>query len=307
MRVRNALEEARHLVGTGLDPHVLEPSPPAVKDPPWFADDPTAGGHVDWNEWVDLHPEHAAWAKERWLASYGRLGQIPPGYAEARVALHRLAVYVISPARQRANGKMALRWTLGGIGTPFFGDDEQVRVAGTDLVRQRGLRAWAEPITSLEKAAAFVLEGPPDGAWAETLDVPTLDPADRELPVDVDSAHFLAAWYGFAWSVLEELRADADSVEPSRVQLWPEHFDAAFDCLSDERRATFGASPGDTSSSAPYLYVVSPRVSAIAGDLWNSTSFPGAVLPFGDLSGAPDQRATALEFFRSRRSALRAP
>ncbi|MBV8295363.1 MAG: hypothetical protein JO085_00885, partial [Acidimicrobiia bacterium] len=52
-------------------------------------------------------------------------------------------------------------------------------------------------------------------------------------------------WYGFAWSVLEELRSDAGSVEPSRVQLWPEHFDAAFDCLDERRRATFGASPGE--------------------------------------------------------------
>ena len=217
-------------------------------------------------------------------------------------------MYVISPARQRANGKMALRWTLGGIGTPFFGEDEQVRIRGTDLVRQRGSEAWADPITSLDKAAAFVLDGPPDGTWTEAFDVPAMDPTDEELPVDLEAARFLASWYGFAWSVLEELRADTESVEPSRVQLWPEHFDAAFDCLSEERRATFGASPGDASSDEPYLYVISPRVSAIPGDpVGLRPSFDGAMLPLSGLVDAPDQRATALEFFRARRSALAAP
>jgi hypothetical protein len=304
MDARNPLDEARRLVGADREPRVLEPSPPAVKDEPWFADDPVAGGDVDWQDWVEVHPEHASWAKERWLASYGRLGQVPPGYNEARIALHRLAVYVISPARQRATGKIGLRWTLGGIGTPFFGNDEQVRIFGTDLVRQQGFEARTEPITSLDKAAAFVLDGRPDGAWTERLDVPAMDPTDAELPVAVDTTRFLAAWYGFAWSVLEELRADTESVEPSRVQLWPEHFDAAFDCLSAERRATFGASPGDASSNAPYLYVTSPRVSSLSSDLWNSTSFEGAMLPFSDLVDAPDQRATALNFFCARRSAL---
>src|SRR3974390_3460736 len=108
MHVRIAVDEARQLVGEGLEPRVLEPSPPAVADEPWFADDPTAGGNVDWQVWVEHHPEHAAWASERWLAAYGRLGQVPPDYNDARVACHRLAAYVISPARRRVNGKLAL-------------------------------------------------------------------------------------------------------------------------------------------------------------------------------------------------------
>jgi len=304
MRARNALNEARRLVGKGLEPRVLEPSPPAVVDGVWFADDPAAGGDVDWRQWVDRHPEHRAWARERWLAAFARVGQAPPAYADTRLAFHRLAVYAISPARQRANGKMALRWTLGGFGTPFFGDDEQVRVRGTELMRQRGGQAWAEPITTLDEAASFVLDGPPDGSWAKTLDVPGTGPTGEELPVNVDGARFLADWYGFAWSVLEELRADAECDEPSRVQLWPEHFDAAFDCPLGDHRATFGASPGDASSDVPYLYVVSPGTSDPSDGLWNSTSFEGAVLPFSDLVDAIDQRATALEFFRLRRTAL---
>ena len=55
---RNALEEARRLVGEGLDPRVLEPSPPAVTEAPWYADDPAVGGNVDWTAWFGGHPEH---------------------------------------------------------------------------------------------------------------------------------------------------------------------------------------------------------------------------------------------------------
>lgn len=41
-KVRNAYNEAADLVGNALLTHVLEPSPPAVNDGEWFADDPVA-------------------------------------------------------------------------------------------------------------------------------------------------------------------------------------------------------------------------------------------------------------------------
>jgi hypothetical protein len=304
MRARDALLEARHLVGKDYEPRVLEPSPPAVVDGVWFADDPAVGGNVDWREWARAHPEHTGWVSERWLAAYRRLGPAPRTYLGTRLALHRLAVYVVAPARRRSTGKMALRWTLGGIGTPFFGDDEQIRVTGTDLVRQRGSRAWTRPLTTLADAARFVLAGPPDGAWAENLDVPRLGDPDEKLAVDRGAVAFLADWYGFAWSVLEELRAEISSMEPSRVQLWPEHFDAAFDGRAQEGPVTFGASPGDDAYRDPYLYVVSPGVKRLTGPLWNAEPFVGAVLTYNELLDAPDQRAAALEFFRLRRELL---
>jgi hypothetical protein len=304
MKARNALLEARQMVGAGYDPRVLEPSPPAIVDGVWFADDPAVGGNLVWDEWVRSHPEDTSWVSDRWLAAYRRLAPPPPTVLDTRQALHRLAVYVVSPARQRVTGKMALRWTLGGIGTPFFGDDQQIRIVGTDLVRQRGSRAWRQPITSLADAASFVLEGPPDGVWADKLDVPALGDTDQKLAVDRDAVDFLADWYGFAWSVLEELRADVESRQPNRVQLWPEHFDAAFDELAREGRVTFGASPGDGSYREPYLYVVSPGVKQSTSPLWNAEPFVGAALKYRDLLDAPDQRAAALEFYRTRRELL---
>ncbi|MGH9283956.1 MAG: hypothetical protein ACRD0S_13595, partial [Acidimicrobiales bacterium] len=42
---------------------------------------------------------------------------------------------------------------------------------------------------------------------------------------------------------------------PSRVQLWPEHFDLAVDLGPEGRRANFGGSPGDDAHPEPYLYV----------------------------------------------------
>jgi hypothetical protein len=40
------------------------------------------------------------------------------------------------------------------------------------------------------------------------------------------------------------------------------------------------------------------------GTAWNTTSFAGAILTFDELDSASDQRATAIEFFRSRRDLL---
>ncbi|MDQ3897086.1 MAG: hypothetical protein M3326_07545, partial [Actinomycetota bacterium] len=286
---------------------------------PWFADDPvwgersTAGrsvvspvdnGDLTWDQWLASHRDYASWAADRWLGAPRRLTPAPETLVETRLALHRLAVYVLSPARRRANGKIALRWTLGGFGTPFFGADQQVRLAGTDLVRQARDTAATQPVSSLGQAATFLLDGPPDVAWAEPFDVPAAGDLDDELPVDPDAAAFLADWYGFAWSVLEELRVQPQSTDPSRVQLWPEHFDAAFDCLAPEVRATFGASPGDGHVPEPYLYVTSVALEGPGDELWNATTFRGAILPFSDLVGVPDQREAALDFLLTRQAAL---
>jgi hypothetical protein len=318
---RNARLEAQEVVGDRFEARVLEPSPPAVVDGEWFADDPVAvddaargrpvvspmvTGDLSWNEWLGTRPEHARWAAARWLGAFRRLPVPPPTLAETRLALHRLAVYVVSPARRRVNGKLGLRWTLGGFGTPFFGADEQVRVAGVQLVRQQGEAAQARPITTLDAAASLALDGPPDVSGTEEFDVPALGDVDEPLAVDPGSADFLSDWYGFAASVLEELRADRESVEATRVQLWPEHFDVAFDCLPADLRATFGASPGDAAVAEPYLYVLPRQVDEAPSTLWNAESFRGAILPVRDLVAEPDQHAAAVQFLGARHAALRA-
>jgi hypothetical protein len=295
------------------DARVLEPSPPAVSEPPWFADDPigredppgelprvlpVAGGELHWEDLVAEDPDLGAWCSERWLAAYGRLGPAPSELPATRVALHRLAEAVISPARERANGKIALRYTRGGFGTPFFAADVQLRVLADRLVVQAGELERSAPITTLAEMAELV--------GRELLPQAPTD-ADR-LAVDRECASFLGNWFGFAASVLEELRASAtDALEPSRPQLWPEHFDMAVEIGVEQagRRAGYGASPGDESHPEPYLYVV-PWGEVPDDHLWQAAGFRGAELPYQTLLESADQRETALGFFGERLDALTA-
>jgi hypothetical protein len=285
--MRNPRAEAFERLEGRYEVRVLEPSPPAVRRPPWFADDPAARGKVKrgrklvspvtsgdilWDDLAAGDPALAEWCADRWLGAWRRLGPIPSGFADTRAALHRVAEDVMKPARERANGKFGLRYTRDGFGTPFFGADEQVRVEGTELI----------------------FDSPSD---------------HRRVRLDVDSAaaRALADWYGFSSSVLEQLRAEGPrKFEASRVQLWPEHFDLAVVMGSEAagRRANYGCSPGDEQHPEPYVYVAPFEPAAARGEGWNATGFAGAELSYAELLGAGDQRARALDFLRDRLAAL---
>lgn len=162
------------------------------------------------------------------------------------------------------------------------------RIDGVELVADQDVR---EGIGSLARAAQLV------GLPNERLD-------DTALAIDPASAALLADYYAFACSVLETLRGETTAEQdPSRITLWPEHFDLAFEFGSEAegRRAAYGASPGDEEHDEPYLYV-GPWTAPPAGALWRATGFDGAELLYSDLGEEP--RAEALAFFRSRRDAL---
>jgi hypothetical protein len=221
-----------------------------------------------------------------------------------------LAEHVLSRARYNANGKIGLRYTRRGVGTPWFRHldrDAQVRIEGTNVVVHEDGDTQSAPVTTV--AAAAELAGVQPGAPEEVYAPTTSFTPDAPLVLDARSVEFLGAWFGFATSVLEQLRAEADPVdEPSRVQLWPEHFDLSVD-LGDEhagRRGTFGASPGDDVDRDPYLYVT--HWADVAEDeFWNEAHFPGASLTVVTLADASDQRASALRFLRRGRDLLRGP
>jgi hypothetical protein len=303
----NPRAEAAARLGGRYDARVLEPAPPAVNEPPWFADDPVGRddppgdlprvspvgtGGLLWEDLLPDDPSLADWCADRWLAAHRRLAPAPERLAATRIALHRLAALVMSPARAHANGKIALRFTHGGFGTPFFAGDVQLRVVADRLVVQTGTEERAAQITTLSAMAAHV--GPDLLPDAPTDSAP--------LEVDPRAAAFVGDWFGFAASVLEELRAGAgDTLEPSRVQLWPEHFDLSVELGAEAsgRRAGYGASPGDERHAHPYLYVT-PWAAVPDGPLWQSPAFRGAELGLPELLEAPDQRAAGVAFFRAR-------
>ena len=308
-----AATKAPDMAGVG----VLEPSPPAVTAPPWFADDPAvpaarpAIGPTDafdqtWDQRCRDTPTLSDWCAERWLGAWRRLPPIPEQLLATRDSLHAVAEHVLSPARHAANGKIGLRWTRGGFGTPYFvrdGRDVQVRVDGTELVVDDGGVCRRAPLTTLREAAAFVgvAPGAPTAVFTPTT------PLDLDAPLVVDpvAAAFLSDWFGFATSVLEQLRAEASAdLEPSRVQLWPEHFDVAVELgpVAEGRRAGYGGSPGDEPHPGPYLYVVPWEHPHGRG--WDETHFRGSRLACHDLQEAADQRGTALGFLRERRGVV---
>jgi hypothetical protein len=310
----NSRIEARERLAGRYEVRVLEPSPPAITDGPWFADDPVARGaqnagvplvspvgtgDLRWEEVAEGNDALGGWCAERWLGPYRRLGRVPPQLVATRLSLHRLAEEVIAPARRHANGKFGLRYTRGGFGTPFFAADVQVRVQGTELIVDQDGQLRRTEITTLAAAAEHL--------GTELL------PAGRELdraPLQLDGsgAAFLGNWYGFAASVLEELRAESASHEPSRVQLWPEHFDVALELgrEAEAARAAYGLSPGDAGHEEPYLYVA-PWSAPAPGSLWQASGFTGAELAYAEILAAEDQRAAALAFFRDRLDALARP
>ncbi len=284
----NPRAEAEDKLGGDYEARVLEPSPPAVTDPP-YTDDPVDPGEVPegrelvspvhnrgdhtWDEIAAQDPEIAPWCAERWLGAWKRLEPLPATFTETRIALHKVAEAVVAPARKPEN-EISLRYTRGGFGTPFFeqdGVDCQVRIEGAELIRQRGAEESREPL-------------PPE--------------------VDGATSRALGDLYGFACSVLEQLRADESEADSTMVRIWPEHFDIAVELGDGETGANFGASPGDENHDEPYLYVGPFDAGLASGELWNATGFPGAELGYSELLAADDQRRTALDFMRERYRAL---
>jgi hypothetical protein len=132
----------------------------------------------------------------------------------------------------------------------------QVRIEGTELVTRAA-----------------------DGT--ETREPIAADAADAARPAD---------FFAFVHGVLETLREKA--LAPSDINLWPEHFDVAFDdqeVSTAARRAT-SSTPSRTSMSLPGCRLRPARC---------GTGFTGAEAPYdGDA-------AAALAFLRERRDACR--
>lgn len=228
------------------------------------------------------------------------LKPLPESYGRTTADLHRLAVYVVSPAQRLVNGEIIMESTHGGFST-FEYDGHVTRVVDDRLV----VDGAAHPITTL-RAAAAALGIEPDVGQQEQFDVPPHGDLDEPLNIDLASAAVLADWFEFATEALEGLRSHAAPEDDvTIVRIWPEHFDAAIDMGDNAagRRATYGGSPGDRHHAEPYLYA-SPWAGRI-DDFFGDPTFKGASLLYSDLLAAPDPAAAAAEFLAEARDRVR--
>ena len=240
------------------------------------------------------------------------LAAVGPTLVTTRSALHRLAFYVLSAAREAGTGRIGLCSTPGGFGTPPFEDAEGrtrvLRVEGRDLVVETDDRAHRSPITTVGAAAELVGITPDPTRGAE-FDVPAIGPLDEPLVIDLDASSLLGEWYRFGFDTLDALLSEAEA-EPEEAatdaQLWPEHFDVGIDLGSAEAdaRASYGASPGDDRHPEPYLDVAAWSDVDRNDEYWNDAHFSGASLTLSELTAGGDPLDRAISFLQSGRRRL---
>lgn len=220
------------------------------------------------------------------------MNPLPPTFAATRESLRAVACYVISPARKARTGRIGLRATGDGFGTPPFDDGSRIVVRGAVLAVEP-TDAEGRPITTLVAGAAYLgLDLSADPGVGH--DLPPFRP-EADLAVDPDASFALGAWYAYGQASLDALRDELSGPEISEAQLWPEHFDLAVTVdLGPDTKANVGFSPGDASHDDPYLYVGPFDTSGLTGDYWNAPF--GALVGYEDLRAAPDARAAALAF-----------
>ncbi len=226
------------------------------------------------------------------------LQPLPPTFATTRDALHQIAFFAIAPARYHAVGRMGLRATPGGFGTPEYGG-KVARVEGDLLVFENEGNIATQTITTVREAANFFGVDYQVEWFADFHD--PLAPADPDAPlaVDAEASRALGEWFAFGTDVLNALRAQGtEDDDISEVQLWPEHFDPATELGDYEKgqRASFGASPGDANHDGPYLYVAAWSEIDRSNPYWNDEHFNGASLGYAELAAASDPAARGLDF-----------
>ena len=238
------------------------------------------------------------------------LAVVGPTLVATRQDLHRLAFYVLSASRHAATGRIGLRSTPGGFGTPPFDDTDGtarvLRVEGNDLVVESDGRVQRAPITTLA-AAAELVGITPDGDRGAEFDVPDVGSLDEPLTVDPDASALLAEWYRLGFDALEAIRSEATPEDDAtEAQLWPEHFDVGIDMGSAEAgaRASYGASPGDDGHPEPYLYVAAWSDVDRSEAFWNDTHFGGASLGLSELTAGGDPADRSVSFLSEGRRRL---
>lgn len=227
-----------------------------------------------------------------------RLNPLPDDFQFTRDQMHQIAFYAIAPARYSSEGRMGLKATPGGFGTPEF-DGRVARVEANLLVYEQQGNIATQTIGTIRAAAEFFGHEYDPEWYTDFRDpLPPMDP-DRPLKIEAAPALALGDWFRFGFELLTELQSQVTRDDDmSECQLWPEHFDAAIEMGSEEkgRRASYGASPGDKDHLEPYLYVSAWSEIDSSEQFWNDRYFNGSSLPFVELAEAADPVRAGLEF-----------
>ena len=216
-------------------------------------------------------------------------------------AMARVATHVLARRRYACSGRFGLRSAPGAIATPMFGDDETLRLSSRYLLRER--RVGDAMTTSALPTAGATLRDLADFAdcdltvdFAVGHDTPALGEPDAPLNLGPNNVALVATWFAAVAAALDEVIGVSATDSASAVQLWPEHFDLAVDLAAGSGRANLGASPGDSFSEEPYVYV-GPWDPRRPGDptYWN-VGF-GAMVRYEEIRAADKPLDAIVAFF----------
>jgi hypothetical protein len=228
---------------------------------------------------------------------------LPQDFAATVRSLHMIAFHVLSPARYLSEDRMGLEAAPQGFGTPWFASSAGRRRLRMELdqlvVEFDGTSRRTRP-GDLASACAFA-DTDFQAVWYDDFhDPPPPTDPTRRLVIDVEAARIVADWFALASESLTRVSEAAGHLDPSRLTLWPEHFDIATELGHDHggARASYGASPGDPHHDEPYLYVSPWDKGRAVGTFWNDHSFEGASVPHREVLAAADPTAAAAGFFR---------
>lgn len=241
------------------------------------------------------------------------LSKPPANYLGALHSWHIMAAYVISGVRRRALKKIGLRHCEGGYCAQIQTDDSyrEIQMTTNTITDLKDGNVKTHVPKTLKDAAEF-LGTEVDTQWAEPFDIPKISNEDEPIKVDAKSGVFLGQWFNFAYQVLEQVREMSIENGSNTIQLWPEHFDFAFEWGDDDdgTKASVGISPADAHDDGirqPYLYVSLWYPDNLAKEkfdenIFNSKTFKGAILKLDDILNVAttyeDQKNVALEFFK---------
>lgn len=211
-----------------------------------------------------------------------------------RTELQRVATHLLARRRFAAEQRIGLVVTPGGFSTPPFGPGkaEYIAVSGTNLNHEFGGTAVTiEMEGATLKRLAEMIGVDLTGEFSAGEDTPPLGEVDAPLTFDRHEVALITDWFALGWRIVETVANKTPSA--SAIQLWPEHFDLGCSVAAGSDRCNLGASPGDSFSEEPYLYV-GPWTADRPGDpdYWNA--------PFGAVlrrSEVPDV-ATGVGFLR---------